>query len=273
VTLSNNTTRILVSLIAIPLIIAAAYTGKIYFFVFALAVSLISFSEFSIMAIKKDIRPNIPVGLLAIVLIFLNQYFTLVDYFTFFILLVALLLIIELFRNNGSAFMNLGVTVLGIMYVGLFGSSLLSLRELYPDIGNLYNRGGYLIITILAAIWICDSAAYFGGTALGKHKLFLRVSPNKSWEGAVFGFLFAVLTLIAAKFLILDFLSWTAALCIGLIVGIIGQVGDLIESLFKRDASVKDSSNLIPGHGGIFDRFDSLLMTAPVVYIFLKYFE
>lgn len=272
-TLSNNSTRILVSVIAIPLIVAAAYAGKIYFFVFAIAVSFISFSEFSSMAVKKDIKPNVPAGILAILLIFLNQYFTLVDYFSFFILLVTILLIIELFRNNGSAFMNLGVTILGIMYVGLFGSSLLSLRELYPDIGDLYNRGGYLIITVMAAIWICDSAAYFGGTALGKHKLFLRVSPNKSWEGAVFGFVFAVLALVTAKFIVLDFLSWTAVLCIGLIVGIIGQIGDLIESLFKRDASVKDSSNLIPGHGGIFDRFDSLLMTAPVVYVFLKYFE
>jgi phosphatidate cytidylyltransferase len=128
-----------------------------------------------------------------------------------------------------------------------------------------------LIVSIFASIWICDSAAFFGGTALGKHKLFPRVSPNKSWEGAVFGLLFAVIAMVISKVIILGFLSWFDVITIGLIVGIIGQIGDLIESLFKRDAGVKDSSTLIPGHGGIFDRFDSLLYTAPAVLLYIKY--
>ncbi|MFZ1281640.1 MAG: phosphatidate cytidylyltransferase, partial [Ignavibacteriaceae bacterium] len=131
--------------------------------------------------------------------------------------------------------------------------------------------GGYLIISIFASIWICDSAAFFGGTALGKHKLFHRVSPKKSWEGAIFGFVFAILAMILAKNLVLDFLSLKDAIAIGLITGTIGQIGDLAESLLKRDAGVKDSSNLIPGHGGIFDRFDSLLFSAPVIYLYLTY--
>ena len=117
-----------------------------------------------------------------------------------------------------------------------------------------------------------SSAAFFGGTALGRHKLFPRVSPNKSWEGAIFGFLFAVITLILLKPVILNFLNWTNILVIGAIIGVVGQIGDLIESLIKRDAGVKDSSKLIPGHGGIFDRFDSILFTAPVVLLYLKYF-
>jgi len=271
VTLSNNATRILVSIVGIPIILSAAYFGKIYFLIFTLAISLISFTEFSKMANKKDMKPNLTAGLTFILLILVNQYSGLIDFFRFFVIMMIILLVIELFRNNGSAIMNLGATLLGIMYIGLFGSTLLSIREMYPDIDNLYDRGGFLIITILASIWICDSAAYFGGTKFGRHKLFQRVSPNKSWEGAVFGFIFALLTVIAAKFLVLDFLSWTAVLYIGLIVGIIGQIGDLVESLLKRDAAVKDSSELIPGHGGIFDRFDSLLMTAPAVYIILRY--
>ncbi|HEX9740327.1 MAG TPA: phosphatidate cytidylyltransferase, partial [Ignavibacteriaceae bacterium] len=130
----------------------------------------------------------------------------------------------------------------------------------------------YLIISIFAAIWICDSAAYYGGTALGKHKLFARVSPNKTWEGAGFGFVFAVITIVLAKIIILNFLSLGTAIAIGIIIGLFGQIGDLIESLFKRDAGVKDSSSVIPGHGGIFDRFDSLLYTAPVILLYLKYF-
>ncbi|MFB3056342.1 MAG: phosphatidate cytidylyltransferase, partial [Ignavibacteriaceae bacterium] len=128
-----------------------------------------------------------------------------------------------------------------------------------------------LIISIFASIWICDSAAFFGGTSLGKHKLFPRVSPNKSWEGAIFGLLFAVIAMVISKVIIIDFLSWLDVIIIGIIVGIIGQIGDLIESLFKRDAGVKDSSALIPGHGGIFDRFDSLLYSAPAVFLYIKY--
>ena len=123
----------------------------------------------------------------------------------------------------------------------------------------------------MASIWICDSAACFLGTAFGKHKLFPRVSPNKSWEGAVAGFIFAIVAMIAAKAVVLDELNLTDAVVIGFIIGTIGQIGDLVESLIKRDAGVKDSSQLIPGHGGIFDRFDSLLFTSPAVYIYLYF--
>jgi phosphatidate cytidylyltransferase len=153
--------------------------------------------------------------------------------------------------------------------MGIFGSTLVGIREFYPDINGLYNNGGYLIISILATIWICDSAAFFGGTALGKHKLFPRVSPKKSWEGAIFGFVFAILAMILAKNIVLDFITLKDAIVIGFIIGTLGQIGDLTESLLKRDAGVKDSSNLIPGHGGIFDRFDSLLFSSPIIYLYL----
>ena len=133
-------------------------------------------------------------------------------------------------------------------------------------------RGGFLVISILATIWICDSAAYFAGISFGKHKLFPRVSPKKSWEGAIFGFIFAILTMILAHFLVLDFLSFNEAIILGIIIGIVGQIGDLIESLIKRDAQVKDSSSLIPGHGGVLDRFDSLLYSAPVILLYLRFF-
>jgi phosphatidate cytidylyltransferase len=129
-----------------------------------------------------------------------------------------------------------------------------------------------LIIAIFASIWVCDSAAYFIGSAVGKHKLFPRVSPNKSWEGAIAGFIFAVITLIAAHTLLLDEISMVDAVIIGIIVGVFGQFGDLIESLVKRDAGVKDSSSIIPGHGGIFDRFDSILFSAPCIFLYIHLF-
>jgi phosphatidate cytidylyltransferase len=115
-----------------------------------------------------------------------------------------------------------------------------------------------------------DSAAYFIGTAIGKHKLFPRVSPNKSWEGAIAGFVFSIITLVVLKSFLLEFLDWVDIIAFGVIIGIFGQVGDLIESLIKRDAGVKDSSNIIPGHGGIFDRFDSLLFSAPIIFLYLR---
>ena len=189
------------------------------------------------------------------------------------LLTVIILTLTELFRNKGSVIYNAGSTLLGIFYIGLFSSSLIGIREFYPRIENMYNRGGFVIIAMFISIWICDSAAFFGGTALGKHKLFPRVSPNKSWEGAIFGFIFAILAMILSKIFILDFLNWMTVIAIGIIIGTVGQIGDLVESLIKRDAGVKDSSKLIPGHGGIFDRFDSVLYAAPVVLLFLRYFS
>jgi phosphatidate cytidylyltransferase len=134
-----------------------------------------------------------------------------------------------------------------------------------------YAWGGLTIISIFASIWICDTAAYFGGLAMGKHKLFERVSPNKTWEGAVWGFAGAVLTMMAAQKLLIPYLEFHQAIIMGLIIGIFGQLGDLVESLFKRDAGVKDSSNIIPGHGGVFDRFDSLIFVSPILYLYIDF--
>jgi len=109
------------------------------------------------------------------------------------------------------------------------------------------------------------------GAAIGRHKLFPRVSPNKTWEGAVAGFVFAILSALAARALVLDYLGVGDALVLGGIVGTFGQLGDLFESSLKRDAGVKDSSNLLPGHGGVLDRFDSLLFVAPLAYLYIDY--
>ncbi len=224
--------------------------------------------------VKKNIaNANLWFGIIAIGFIITNQFYHIIDFTPMLFIIILLLLMIELFRNKGSVVKNLGATVLGITYIGLFSSALIAIREFYPNTNDLYFRGGYLIISMLATIWICDSAAFFGGTALGKLKLFPRISPNKSWEGALFGFVFAIFIMILAKLVVLDFLSWANVIVLGIIIGIIGQLGDLVESSIKRDAGVKDSSSIIPGHGGIFDRFDSLLFSAPAVWLYLKYFS
>lgn len=268
----NTATRIIVSAVAIPVIVAVTYFGHVPFLIFVLAISLIAFYEFHLILKNKNSHVNFLMGAIAIVFLILNQYNVIISVFDFLIIWFVVLLIIELFRNKDSALYNLGATLLSTMFLGLFGSSLLGIREFYSIDDEFYLNGGYLIISVMATIWVCDSAAFFGGTALGKHKLFPRVSPNKSWEGAIFGFIFALLTMFIAKFVVLDFLEWKDVMAIGFIVGTIGQIGDLVESLFKRDAGVKDSSALIPGHGGIFDRFDSLLFSSPVIYFYLTYF-
>jgi phosphatidate cytidylyltransferase len=268
----NITKRVLISIIGIPVILTASYLGSAYFFTFVLVIALVSFYEYTTLVKAKGANTNIWLGFLSIIFLLVNQVSNIFDTYTFLLTLMVLLTSIELFRNKGSVIYNVGSSLLGIFYIGLFAGALIGIREFYPPIGDLYTRGGYLIISIFIGIWICDSAAFFGGTILGKHKLFPRVSPNKSWEGAIFGFLFAVLSLILLKPVLLNFLSWINILVIGIIIGTIGQIGDLIESLIKRDAGVKDSSKLIPGHGGIFDRFDSLLFTAPVVLLYMKFF-
>ena len=209
------------------------------------------------------------------------------------LLLVGLPLIMtmELFRGAPGALVNLSVTFLGAVYAGLFLGSLVGLRELFipedfpvyayfplhgnavtEDVaGQLYRWGGYTVISLFAAIWVCDSAAYFAGRAFGRHKLFVRVSPNKTWEGGVAGFAAALGVFQIARILVLPYMSVIDALVCGVIVGVCGQVGDLAESLLKRDAGVKDSSSLIPGHGGILDRFDSLLFVAPLVFVYLDF--
>lgn len=265
---NNTLKRVIVALIFIPAILALCYFGGIPFMLFILGIGLLSFYEFMKFSKLKMNNPQITFGLVSVFVIILNSLLNKLEYYDLLILIIISHSIIELFRNKGSAIYNLGVTLLGIFYTGFFSSTIVSIREYF----NFYDNGGFLIISMIITIWVCDSAAFFGGINLGKHKLFPRVSPKKSWEGAVFGFVFSIAAMVVLKNYFVTFLSLEQAIVIGGIVGTIGQIGDLIESLFKRDAGVKDSSNLIPGHGGIFDRFDSLLASSPIVFFYLKHF-
>jgi len=264
--------RVIVSVIGIPIILALCLIGGIPFLIFVLAIGIYSFFEFSQILLKKNISVNIFIGGLFVAAIIINFYANFIEFEILSVFIILTLLLFELFNNKQSAVYNLGGTLLGVFYIGYFSSFLILIRQYFNTTEIFYNTGGYLIISLFATIWICDSAAFFLGTAFGKHKLFPRVSPKKSWEGAIAGFVFAILTMIAAKAIILDSLSWVNVIWIGILIGIFGQFGDLVESLIKRDVGVKDSSSIIPGHGGVFDRFDSLLFAAPVVYLYLHFF-
>jgi phosphatidate cytidylyltransferase len=270
--MSNRITRIIVALLAIPVLLGVSYLGKIPFLGFILSIGLISFYEFSFMVKNKSIYPSYFVGIISVGIIILNAYFHLFPFELFLLAMFLILLLMELFRNKESAINNVSSTLFGILYTGLFSASIVGIREFYVDTPLSYSNGGFIIISIFITLWMTDSAAYFIGSAIGKHKLFPRVSPNKSWEGAIAGFVFAIITIVVLKTLLLDFFNWMDIIAFGIIIGIFGQMGDLVESLIKRDAGVKDSSNLIPGHGGIFDRFDSLLFSSPILFLYMNYF-
>lgn len=270
--------------------------GGVYFFVFVAAVSAVALHEFYRLAAAKGAKPMVALGLFAGFAINLSFFLGLASQpplvVTVLLITVIAFGLRELFRNEGSAILNLSTTLLGVVYISLFFGTFIGIRQLFVagsfpaarflSTGSsvsdaqvahqIHAWGGYMVISVFATIWICDSAAFHVGAPWGKHKLFPRVSPNKSWEGAIAGLVFAILAAVGAKFLLLPFLPLSGAIFMGVVVGTIGQLGDLTESLLKRDAGVKDSSALIPGHGGAFDRFDSVLLVAPCVYLYLDYF-
>lgn len=305
--MSNTSTRIVVAAVTIPVIVALAYLGGYFWFAFCAAVYVAASGEFGAMAKAKGAlvqRGTVLAGGLLLVSVFMNErlrtdiptifgampYPLQWQYFIWIVLLtVVVTLLVEMYRNSGSALLNLSATLMTIIYLGLFTGAMVGIREIFTvsefPVGRVFGTamlsdeqasrlaawGGYTMISILATIWICDTAAYFGGKAMGKHKLWERVSPKKTWEGAVWGFIGAVGAMAAAKYIALDYLSLGHAVTIGGIIGVFGQYGDLAESLIKRDSGVKDSSTLIPGHGGVYDRFDSLLFVSPILFLYFDF--
>ena len=271
---SQLKSRVLVALIAGPVVILAVYFGRWANLILFLGISVISMVEFFKMSQTKGTFPMVWLSVLAGIGIMLDAYFAafahVLPILAGFLVMAGIL---ELWRMEGSRFHNLGVSFLGVGYIGLLLSYFVAIRELPPSLGVPYRQGGIWALTILLCFWIGDSAAYFLGSSLGKHKLASRVSPKKTVEGAVAGFLAMMLVALVSKWWFVPEWTWLDAAIVGGLCGTVGQLSDLVESQFKRDAGVKDSSNLLPGHGGLFDRFDVLFLTSPVIYYFLRYFS
>ncbi|MPN06555.1 hypothetical protein SDC9_153811 [bioreactor metagenome] len=175
-------------------------------------------------------------------------------------------LLAALFSKNPNIISSIGVLFAGFLYISFSFYTLIYLRDL--KFYGVENFGLILVFLMFGSIWTCDSAAYFVGRRFGKHKLMEHVSPKKTIEGAVAGFLGSVVFFIVASYYLLPHFNFVITLIPGIIIGIFGQLGDLIESKIKRDADVKDSSHIIPGHGGILDRFDSILFVSPILTVF-----
>ncbi|TMQ72125.1 MAG: phosphatidate cytidylyltransferase [Candidatus Eisenbacteria bacterium] len=166
---------------------------------------------------------------------------------------------------------DIAVTCFGVLYVGWLSAHLVLLRELPWSAGTSYRDGAAYVLLAFFVTWSCDTGAFAIGRLFGRNRPWTRISPRKSLEGSVGGLAFAMIASVVARLWFAPFLRWVDALVIGVLVGVFAQVGDLVESLLKRDARHGDSSDLIPGHGGVLDRFDSLFFAAPVVYYYLAH--
>jgi len=278
---SNLFTRVVVAFVFAPLIIYITLLGKLPFLILIEVLIILGLWEFSRLSQAKNSEiPKIPLIILGIFL-GLSAYLWGERVFLFFILgilyLSALILVIK--GKTEGATSNLALSLLGFFYVAGLFSYLILLREMSPEIipdrfsslTTSYKIGGVWIVYLLLCIWSCDTFAYFIGAPLGKHPLSPRVSPKKTVEGFGGGILGAIAAAFFSHFVFFSSAQLKDLLIISLIVAFVGQVGDLTESLFKRDAQFKDTSNIIPGHGGILDRFDSLLFVSPLVYYYLKF--
>jgi phosphatidate cytidylyltransferase len=270
---SNLLTRVIIAFIFGPIIICVTLLGKLPFLALVEVCIILGLWEFSYLArLKGSQIPKwilLPLGVFLGISVYLWGEKTLIFFLLGMLYLTAFVLIIK-GQTEGATF-DLSVTILSLFYVAGLFSFLILIREMPLQLGLAYKIGGLWIVFLLLSIWSCDTFAYFIGAPLGKHKLSPAVSPNKTVEGFFGGILGALVVAFFSYHVFFKSVGLKHLLIISIFVSLIGQIGDLTESLFKRDAKLKDISHLIPGHGGILDRFDSLLFVSPIVYYYLKF--
>ena len=247
-------------------------------FALLLVMTLGGVTEFYRLAERQQVHPQRALGVLtSILLLVLNFAFVSEDIevlgaqrqlFTcglaMLLLLVPTLFICELYRKGENPLANIAATLLGVFYVAL----PLSLMLYMPLIGSeAWNP--WVLIAYIVIVWSNDVFAYLFGMTFGRHRLFERLSPKKSWEGFFGGLVGAVVAgVVAAHLMEQSMVVWAA---LALLISVTAVLGDLAESMFKRAADVKDSGALIPGHGGMLDRFDALFLSAPFVFVYMLF--
>jgi phosphatidate cytidylyltransferase len=270
--------------IGIPVGLGSCLFSPTLFAALATVLITIGMVEFCAMARSRGLAPHSVIGAsCSIAICFLAWVGRPLDLLYSLAACTIIVCTFAMARTARDAIANIAVTVFGIVYVSCFCSHIISLRMLPLDGADAtinFGGAGYVIMLLLL-LWLGDGGAFFVGTAWGKHRLLPTVSPNKTVEGAIGGL---ALTLIGSMLirdagLLLDGfnvalfpdLGVGQYLLIGAGIAVSGQVGDLVESYLKRDAGLKDTGNLLPGHGGFLDRFDSLAFAAPLLYFFLKF--
>lgn len=259
-----KSTRLLTAAILLPILLGIIwFLPSFYFFLFVTVLILRVQYEFYLLFYDAAGKRQMGFGLL------LGLCLTSVIYFQpaysgaslVFLLLALLLFSLFTFKEIKKTFTDSAVLFLGIVYLPGFVSHLFLIRDLPAGRG--------LIILALLMTWGGDAGAYYIGRSMGKHKLAPRVSPNKTVEGALGGLFTTFLGGVMAKFTFLTLLSWGDVIILSSLLGVFGQLGDLTESMLKRSAGVKDSSHIIPAHGGLFDKLDSISFAAPLLYYYM----
>jgi phosphatidate cytidylyltransferase len=287
--MKNLIVRSLSGAVFVVLVLGSILLDPLVFSGLFLLITIMGLWEFYDIFRRKNLQPNPWLGTIGGGLVYLGispihpaigelfidkgSFFSILDYFALFagvillLLLIAFLLILaEIFRKKEHPFENAAVSFLGIIYVAL----PLALLNIFFYTGNAEGSSPELLLGLFLLVWTNDTFAYLSGMSLGKHPLCTRLSPKKTWEGSFGG---AVFTLVAAYLLSLYFTDTTTLvwLIIGIVVIIFGTLGDLAESMLKRSFNIKDSGSIMPGHGGILDRFDAILMATPFVLVVLYF--
>ena len=260
--------RIVTALFGATAIIGGLYWGMWGYFVVFLVISFFTLWEFYKLAIMDDMAPlkiwGSLIGTTLFTLSFLIEAGIIpLRYLLLIFPLLTSVFLIKLYKKDEKPFTQVAYTFLGIIYVSI-PFSLLNLI--------VFNSGEYrfqVIFGMLFILWASDTGAYFTGILFGKKKLFERVSPKKTWEGSIGGAALAILFAYGFS-LYFDDLSLVQWILASILIVIAGVYGDLVESLFKRSISIKDSGTSIPGHGGFLDRFDGLLLASPFVAAFIN---
>jgi phosphatidate cytidylyltransferase len=258
--MSALVSRVAVALVLLPVVIGAVYLGGWWLFVVVLIGGLVALHEY--FALARPHRPLVLGGFVGLVLTLAGTQLGGTPWLLAGLLstLAGSFVVYGLAAERPSATAAFGVTVLGVVWLGGGLGCLLLLRDI-PEFGF------WTVLTVLFTVFAADTAAYFVGRALGRHRMAPGISPGKSWEGFVAGLLAAMIV----AFLLLywdrdEFLSIPESLVLGAVVALAAVAGDLFESSVKREAGAKDSGRLLGGHGGMLDRLDSLLWAGPAAY-------
>jgi phosphatidate cytidylyltransferase len=277
--LSNIVTRTISGAVFVAIIIGSILLHPYAYAGVMVVVVVWAMLEFYDIIIKDRIYANKFIGVLCGVGLFAVSFFYVQDVITgdaflYAIPVLVVLFISQLYSINRYSFRAIAYTITGVIYIALPFALCNGLVFPSGD-GNLLNPESKYVPDILLGffilLWTNDTFAYLTGIMFGRHRLFERISPKKSWEGFFGGLICTVaLSLLVAKiFPILPYYHWMA---VSAIIVVFGVWGDLIESLLKRNLNIKDSGRFLPGHGGILDRFDSVLLAAPIVFFYLKLF-
>lgn len=273
--------RVLSGIVFLPILVLISRRGGGPFLLFIDMTMVAALWEFYRLMEAKGVNPSKRLGVAAVLVLSVLTFWwgpegghhSLGLFLAGFVVTIALR---ELVRPEMAfPIYDIATTMFGVFYVGWLMLHLLLLREMPRELGLPYAAGSSFVLYAFLLAWACDTGAYFTGLAFGRHQLAPKVSPKKSVEGAIGGFLACVgAAFLGNAWFVRDaagssYLTPLQTLVLGVLVGVAAQLGDLVESLLKRDARIKDTSDMIPGHGGVLDRFDSLLFTAPVTYYFL----